>query len=140
MEGMIGGGGGKGEREVGAGAFTLSPDRGVPALLPHVTDETVRCTTLAALLAAHGIAPGRVDVLQIDAEGWDYDILQQFFEAAQAGEGEGEDLPAIVALEVAHLSAGDKRAAAGLLRRHGYTIGEVVLDWVATRLPELVDW
>ena len=47
-----GGGGGKGEREVGAGAFTLSPERGVPALLPHVTDETVRCTTLAAWMKA----------------------------------------------------------------------------------------
>ena len=110
--------------------------RGASALLPHVKGETVRCTTLAALLETNGIARGRVDVLQIDAEGWDFDILQQFFEIVQ----DDEDLPAIVALEVAHLSASDKRAAAHLLRRHGYTIGEVVLDWVATRLPELVDW
>ena len=112
------------------GANTLREN---PLLLPHCVSENVACLTLADLLAQHAV--NRIDILIIDAEGWDYFILRQAFDFLLAG-----SLPAVVSMEAVHLSAKEKKQALALLQRHGYEVHEVVLDWIATRMVELVSW
>jgi FkbM family methyltransferase len=71
---------------------------------------TVPATTLDAVIAEH--VGGTVEILQIDAEGYDYRILRTL------------DLerhrPRIVNYESKHLSAADKQACESLLHAHGY--------------------
>jgi FkbM family methyltransferase len=87
-------------------------------LVPRPEDvlETVKVPTLTfrSLLAKHGLA--QVDVLQIDAEGYDFRLLSLF--------DFNQMTPAVVNFEVAHLSESDRTAAYRLLLRHGYFLAE----------------
>lgn len=76
----------------------------------HTAQETVKCTTLAALLARH--KPEKIDVLQIDASGYDAKILKQFDFARYH--------PAIVTIEFQHLAGQEKSEAEALLLSNGY--------------------
>jgi FkbM family methyltransferase len=71
---------------------------------------TVPVTTLDAVIAEH--VGGTVEILQIDAEGYDYRILRSL------------DLrrhrPRIVNYESKHLSSADKQACESMLHAHGY--------------------
>jgi FkbM family methyltransferase len=95
------------------------------AQIPNIADliETtqVRCCSLATLLAETGLS--QVDVLQIDTEGWDYEILK-LVDFAQMK-------PAIINYEHAHLNPDDWDAAIDLLTRNGYHIGIGRRDTVA---------
>ncbi|MEZ5420156.1 MAG: FkbM family methyltransferase [Vicinamibacterales bacterium] len=71
---------------------------------------TVPCLTLPTLLARHGV--GRLDILCIDAEGWDFAILRQL---------DVEHLrPAVIRCEWINLDAGERQAALDWLRARGY--------------------
>ncbi len=72
----------------------------------------VPCVTLATLFARHAI--DRVDVLCVDAEGWDWEILQQFDFGAYR--------PKLIRCEFVNLTPDAKAAIVERLERHDYVI------------------
>ncbi len=89
----------------------------------QLVEEEVRCLTVATLLQRHGIA--HLDLLVIDAEGWDWRILRQFdFKALR---------PKLILYEHQHLPAEEREAAHEFLARFGY-------DWVETKEGDTLAW
>ncbi len=82
---------------------------------------SVQCRTMDSLLREHGVE--RVDILQIDTEGYDYNVLKLFDFARFK--------PGVVHYEHQHLNAADRAAAEALLRGHGYQIQRNVFDTLA---------
>ena len=78
----------------------------------YLTSETVPALTLSSLLEKHGISS--VDILQVDCEGFDYEILQMVDWTRPT--------PDIVHFEHVHLSESDRLAAWSLLEKHGYRL------------------
>jgi FkbM family methyltransferase len=93
----------------------------IPNIAEFLETTEVPCVTLSTLLARTGL--DRVDLLQIDTEGWDYEILK-LVDFTQMR-------PAIINYEHAHLSPDDWDAAVGLLVRNGYRVGIGPFDTVA---------
>ena len=89
-----------------------------------VTVETVRTMRLQTALARHGVE--KIDVLQIDTEGFDYIVLKQL--------DFGLFRPWIVNMEIAHLSEEERRLATDLLVSQGYTVAANGHDLLATTL------
>lgn len=91
------------------------------ALRTLLQPVTVQCRTMDSLLRDHGVE--RVDILQIDTEGYDYNVLKLFdFERFR---------PSIVHYEHQHLNSADRVAAEELLRSHGYRIERNIFDTLA---------
>jgi FkbM family methyltransferase len=76
----------------------------------QIVVRTVPCHTLATLLRTHGFSG--LDLLQIDAEGHDYEIMKTIDFAANP--------PAIIRFEHAHLTRRESDECIGLLARWGY--------------------
>ena len=94
---------------------------GVPS--DEVEAVPVACHTVDSALAAAGLE--RVDLVQIDAEGYDYEIIRTInFARIQ---------PAIVRFEYRHLSNRDADACIALLAGHGYRFLEEGRDIIACR-------
>jgi FkbM family methyltransferase len=89
---------------------SLLRDRNILSKQSRVQTVDVRCVTFDSLFRAQGVS--KVDVLQIDTEGYDYRILRTF------------DLsrfrPGVVNLEMFCLPLDERLACFELLRRHGY--------------------
>jgi FkbM family methyltransferase len=86
------------------------PDRNVLSRESDLEPVTVECLTFGTLFERYGTT--RVDVLQIDTEGFDYRILRSFdFESHH---------PLIVNFEYYCLPVGERLAACDLLRANGY--------------------
>jgi FkbM family methyltransferase len=93
------------------------------ALRSLVQPVPVQCRTMERLLREHGVE--KVDILQIDTEGYDYIILKLFdFDKYR---------PAIVHYEHQHLSQTDRDAAEALLRDRGYAVHRENYDTLALR-------
>ena len=91
---------------------------------PHLVKQTVASTTLASLLRSHDV--DHIDLLQIDAEGYDYQVLKQLdFDRFR---------PSIVHLEHYLLPPAEQEACFALLLRNGYVLGVRDIDLVATTL------
>jgi len=89
----------------------------------HVVQQPVLCTTLAALLAKHN--PAKIDVLQIDACGYDVKILKQFdFSRYQ---------PSVVNLDCQHVSPQERKDAETLLLENGYLYYQEDTDLFAVK-------
>ena len=84
----------------------------VPGLEALIEVEQVRCLTFESLLSQCTIGP--IDVLQIDAEGYDRELLRLFDVPARR--------PAIVRFEHKHLSRPDYADCLDLLKHEGYQI------------------
>jgi FkbM family methyltransferase len=82
-------------------------------LLPLIKAVPVETWTFETLLMRSGI--DHVDVLQIDAEGYDYELLKLFNPWGRR--------PAVINYEHAHLSLEQMNAAADLLIGCGYRLG-----------------
>jgi FkbM family methyltransferase len=102
-----------------------------PQLLKHGIPEhqiqsvPVRCATVATLLQEHGLA--RCDLLQIDAEGYDYQIIQSVdFRAVQ---------PLVVRFEQVHLTSQASDHCVELLASHGFRFITERRDIIALRDP-----
>ncbi len=84
-----------------------------PGLEKHIVEEEVPCHTLSRILTEAGL--DRVDLLQIDTEGWDDKILMQV------------DLeilrPALIQFESSHLDSERLAACMVHLRKHDYGFG-----------------
>ena len=88
-----------------------------------VESISVPCHTYDTIIARNGLQ--RIDLLQIDTEGYDYELLKVFdFQRHR---------PAIVHYECQHLNPQDKAAAEQLLRSHGYVLSSNGYDTLALR-------
>jgi FkbM family methyltransferase len=77
---------------------------------PFITVEKVRCDTLDNLLRKHGVT--RIDVLQVDVEGYDYHILKQLdFRRFR---------PKIIRIEWLNLPEDERRLTLALLKSQKY--------------------
>jgi FkbM family methyltransferase len=95
------------------------------ALRALLQPVTVQCRTMGTLLAEHGVE--KVDILQIDTEGYDYIILKLFDLAKYR--------PGVIHYEHQHLSPADREAAEALLRSHGYAVQRNLYDTLAVLDP-----
>ena len=77
----------------------------------YLERETVPALTLRSLLARHAIE--RIDLLQIDAEGFDFEIVKMI---------DWRDPPPMIHFETIHLPVADRLAAWRLLRDNGYAL------------------
>lgn len=98
----------------------------VPELFErHGERIRVPATTLASLLARHGVE--RVDVLHIDVEGYDWEVLRQFdFDRYH---------PAVVRLETCSLPGDQRTEAREHLATRGYEVFDLGSD-LAAIVPE----
>jgi FkbM family methyltransferase len=85
--------------------------------------DTIAVPTLSptTLLSKHGV--GHVDLLQVDTEGFDYQIIRMF--DAQAVN------PRIIRYEHIHLGRADRDRCTQLLRSRGYQLAKSQLDTIA---------
>jgi FkbM family methyltransferase len=97
--------------------------RNLPSVELVVESEPVRCLTFTTLLREAGRE--RVDLLQIDAEGYDAELLRLFDVAARK--------PAIVRFEHSHLSRNDYETCLSSLIGQGYRIAVCGGDTLAFR-------
>lgn len=95
----------------------------VPNLESMIETEQVRCLTFETLFKKIGI--DGVDLLQVDAEGFDAEILRLF--------GIPVRKPAIVRFEHKHLSIADHEKSIGLLTSQGYRVAASGSDTLAYR-------
>jgi FkbM family methyltransferase len=95
----------------------------VPDLDAMIETETVRCLTFATLFDE--IGRQTVDLLQIDAEGYDAEILRMFDVAQRA--------PAIIRFEHKHLKPEDHEQSVAMLVAQGYRVAACGSDTLAYR-------
>ncbi|MBS4048709.1 MAG: FkbM family methyltransferase [Alphaproteobacteria bacterium] len=94
------------------------------AILTSLVESiTVPCHTYDTVMDRHGLQ--RIDLLQIDTEGYDFELLKAFDFTRHR--------PAIVQYECQHLQPQDKAAAEDLLRSHGYVLSSNDYDTLALR-------
>jgi FkbM family methyltransferase len=93
----------------------------IPTIAKFIEPVTVPAMRLETLLRKHEI--GRLDWLQLDTEGFDFEILKMLWETPFR--------PTVIGFESLHLSRADKIACAAMLRREGYRYVTVDRDTVA---------
>ena len=92
--------------------FLLAQRRMIPDVERYITADPVPCRTFDSLFRQYGV--GRVDVLHVDAEGYDYEVLKLFPFDRFA--------PALVRYEHHHLPAADQDACLRMLAGLGYSL------------------
>ena len=95
----------------------------VPGLESMIEIEQVRCVTFETLFKETEV--DHVDLLQVDAEGFDAEILRLFDIPARK--------PAIIRFEHSHLSVSDHQTSIGLLVSQGYRVAATGSDTLAYR-------
>lgn len=106
--------------------ISMEWQRGIASLLPKaflgekdsVDVEMVKCITFDMLLNRNDVK--KIDFLQIDVEGYDYEIIKQVnFDKIK---------PRLIRYEHMHLKLADKKACKKLLKKMGYRILEMEFD------------
>lgn len=95
----------------------------IPDIESHLVKEPVECLTFDGLLNKHGVE--KVDLLHVDAEGYDYEILKQF--------ELDRFCPGLVLYEHKHLGEYDRAACESLFTQRGYEIIRKDQDTVALK-------
>ena len=103
----------------------LKHSRHVPDIKRRIRAVQVPSQKLSTLLDLHGVS--HVDLLQVDTEGFDYEILKMLFAT--------DIRPPIISFENAHLSPSDKRACAEDLATRSYRYVSVGRDTIAWMDP-----
>jgi FkbM family methyltransferase len=99
----------------------------IPDIDERIVSTEVTCITPETLCLRHDLSD--VDVVQVDTEGYDYEILRRLpFERLR---------PRLVIYEHHHLSPEDRAEAQALLRSKGYELFEESLDTVALDLARI---
>lgn len=96
----------------------------IPSVEERIVETPVTCLTMATLAARHHLQ--RVDILNIDTEGYDYEILKQIDYSASWA-------PTFIIYERLHFDSATARAARRLLRGAGYRIANIGPDTLAYR-------
>ena len=94
----------------------------IPNIEDYIVSAAVDCMSFNTLIEAHRIS--HIDLILIDAEGYDFQILQQIDFSRFA--------PELVIYEHIHLPADDKQRARALLTERGYVIFNGDMNDVAT--------
>lgn len=89
----------------------------------RLATENVQCVTLASVVAKHALP--HIDLLQIDTEGYDYEILKSIDFAAVS--------PRVIHYEHRHLTFHEQFALKVMLKSHHYVVIEDGDDTVAQR-------
>ena len=93
----------------------------VPDIAERIVEIQVPCLSFGTLCAKYGLE--QVDLLQIDTEGYDYEIVRSLpFE---------QHRPRLIVYEHHHLSAEDRIACREFLKQQGYCSFEFGLDTAA---------
>jgi FkbM family methyltransferase len=90
-------------------------------LAPHIVEQDVECATLSEVLVRNRV--GRLDLLHIDTEGYDYKVLLQMDWRRWR--------PRVLVFEVVHLSEQDRTEAVALLRSERYRLSILGYDLLA---------
>jgi len=90
----------------------LSHGEQVPGIEDYVVETEVECLTFRSLLERHPLE--RIDLLHIDAEGYDGRLLRSF--------PWRRFTPDLVLYEHDHLDGAERAATEAMLRRRGYTL------------------
>lgn len=112
------------------GIASLLPDHhkksGIPSSV--IVAQTVAADHLMNVVREH-YAYTQCDLLQIDTEGFDYEVLRQLdFKVLQ---------PSLIKFEYINLSLSDAKAAIRLLRSNGYWCFHQGMDVIAVRLRKI---
>jgi FkbM family methyltransferase len=90
-------------------------------LVPYIVEEELQCVPLRDILDRNAVEA--VDLLHVDAEGFDYGVIAQVpFERWK---------PSLILFEHQHLSVEERRACRSLLKRQGYRLREFGGDTLA---------
>lgn len=92
------------------------------ALEPYIRSMQVESLHLGSLLDRYGVT--KIDVLHIDAEGYDWKVLQQL--------DLNQFKPTFILCEYHHLSLEEQKAALAFLTGD-YAVFRVGIDWLAAR-------
>ncbi|MBE7414623.1 MAG: FkbM family methyltransferase [Deltaproteobacteria bacterium] len=115
----------------GLGAASVYADRNAlsfPEIRPFVVKEEVPCMTLPEILKQHGVS--KIDILQIDTEGFDYQVLKQLdFSAFH---------PRVINMEIVNIPKSERTPCKRLLDLHGYTYVKAGYDLLAISLEDFV--
>ena len=118
---------GKDVPEWANGISTFLPDGGAIAeLFEKTVTETVKCVTFESLKQKHDI--NKIDILQIDAEGYDFNIFQQIWVSGIR--------PKIICVEVVRMSLGDQKILRETLLGEGYQVKREGDNWIAAKEKE----
>ena len=99
----------------------------IPDIEDRLVTTDVPCVTPSTLVDRYEL--GKVDVVQIDTEGFDYEILRRLpFDRLD---------PSLVIYEHHHLTDSDRGAARQLLEHHGFELFDESLDTVALRVDRV---
>ncbi len=91
-----------------------------PEMYGAIRETSVCCLSVADLLARNHVR--KIDLLQIDAEGYDYIVLQQFdFSLLR---------PKLVIFERKHLLKEDESSARALMEKAGYVVKALETDFL----------
>ncbi len=111
---------------------TLNPEillknKGViPDIENYIISEKVRCIRFSDLLEKYNIK--KVDLLQIDTEGYDYRIIKTIdFVSIE---------PKVIIYEHKHLTEGERIGCANLLKAKGYAVCRLGVDTLAYKYTE----
>jgi FkbM family methyltransferase len=89
----------------------------------YIAEETIQCISPAKLLSQYQLQ--KLDWLQIDAEGYDFEIIKMFDIA--------NTRPEVIVFENSHLSQADKQTCEKLLTDNGYQISYIKENTIARR-------
>lgn len=106
------------------GISTFLPNGGaIQGLKDKTVTETVSCVKYSTLVSKHNIT--RIDVLQIDAEGYDYEIFSQIWETGVR--------PRLINIEVVRMNLDDQKHVRELLLSEGYKLKREGDNWIAVK-------
>lgn len=98
----------------------------IPGIEDYLVTAKVTCITLMTLLQRHNIK--KVDLLQIDSEGYDYKIIASIdFKVIK---------PKVIIYERVHLNNYDSKQCISVLKNNGYTVIKLGVDAIAFLGPE----
>jgi len=92
-----------------------------PDISSHIIQEEVQCMTLEHLVSKHRLK--RIDLLCVDAEGYDFQILKQVHTL--------DVRPKVILYEHKHMDSNVKKQTKEMLQRLGYTINEKIQNTIA---------
>ena len=92
------------------GCTTLVPESHIKDITPYMIEQKVKTLTLKSLIEKHSIE--KIDFIQIDTEGYDFEIFMQLKEA--------QLFPELLKIEIAHITYTKAVWMRWFLEQHGY--------------------